>query len=80
MGTGRGNADVESMLIHSEQVRQGKECGTVTEQAFDGVFEPLIKPVRENIQKPEHLVTEVAAKGWIRGGIPSRQYLRDVNC
>ena len=80
MGTGRGNSDVESMLLHSEQVRQGKECGTVTEKAFDGVFEPLIKPVRDNIQDPQHLVTEVAAKGWIRGGIPSRQYLRDVNC
>ena len=80
MGTGRGNADVESMLLHPEQVRQGKECGTVTEQSFDGVFEPLIKTVRENIQKPEHLVPEAAAAGWIRGGVPSRQYVRDVNC
>ena len=80
MGTGRGNPDVESVLIHSEQVRMGKECGTVTEQSFDGVFEPLIKTVRENIQKPEHLVTEAAANGWIRGGIPSRQYIRDTNC
>ena len=80
MGSGRGNSDVESMLIHAEQVRQGKECGTVTEQGFDGVFEPLIKPLRENIQNPKNLVTESAAKGWIRGGIPSRQYLRDVNC
>jgi len=80
MGTGRGNADVESMLIHAEQVRQGKECGTISEQSFDGVFEPLIKPIRENIQRPDHLVTESAAKGWIRGGIPSRAYIRDVNC
>ena len=80
MGTGRGNSDVESMLLHSEQVRQGKECGTVTEQGFDGAFVPLIKPVRDNIQNPKHLVTESAAKGWVRGGIPSRQYLRDVNC
>ena len=23
---------------------------------------------------------EMAANGWIRGGIPSRQYVRDVNC
>jgi hypothetical protein len=44
------------------------------------VFEPLIKPVRDNIQAPKHLVPEVAAAGWIRGGIPSRQYVRDVNC
>jgi hypothetical protein len=80
MGTGRGNSDVESMLLHSEQVRQGKECGTITEKGFDGVFEPLIKTVRENVQAPKHLVEEVAANGWIRGGIPSRAYVRDVNC
>ena len=35
MGNGRGNPDVESRLLHSEQVRLGKECGTVTEQFFE---------------------------------------------
>ena len=80
MGTGRGNPDVESLLIHSEQVRQGKECGTVTEEFFDQQYTPLIKTVKENIQNPKNLVPEVAASGWIRGGIPSRQYIRDVNC
>ena len=80
MGGGRGNADVESLLLHSEQVRQGKECGTVSEQQFDGVFVPLIPVVKNNIQKPENLITEMAAPGWIRGGLPSRSYIRDVNC
>ena len=80
MGTGRGNSDVESMLMHSEQVRQGKECGTVTETAFDGVFTPMIPVVKNNIQKPENLITEMASPGWIRGGMPSRNYVRDVNC
>ena len=80
MGGGRGNADVESLLLHSEQVRQGKECGTVTEQQFDGVFVPLIPTVKENIQNPKNLVPEVAAAGWIHGGIPTRSYIRDVNC
>ncbi len=80
MGTGRGNPDVESLLLHSEQVRQGKECGTVTEEFFDQQYTPLIKTVKENIQNPKNLVPEVAASGWIRGGVPSRQYIRDVNC
>jgi hypothetical protein len=80
MGGGRGNPDVESLLLHSEQVRQGKECGTVTEQMFDGVFVPLIPTVKDNIQKPQNLITEEAAPGWIRGGLPSRSYIRDVNC
>ena len=80
MGGGRGNAEVESLLLHSEQVRQGKECGTVTEQQFDGVFIPLIPTIKANIQKPENLITEMASPGWIRGGLPSRSYIRDVNC
>jgi hypothetical protein len=80
MGGGRGNPDVESLLLHSEQVRQGKECGTVTEEFFDQQYTPLIQTVKENIQNPKNLVPEVAANGWIRGGIPSRSYIRDVNC
>ena len=61
MGTGRGNADVESLLLRSEQVRQGKECGTVTEETFEGQYTPLIPVVKDNIQNPKNLVTEVAA-------------------
>jgi hypothetical protein len=80
MGGGRGNPNVESLLLHSEQVRQGKECGTVTEEFFSQQYTPLIPTVEQNIQNPKNLVPEVAASGWIRGGIPSRAYLRDVNC
>ena len=80
MGGGRGNADVESLLLHSEQIRMGKECGTVTEQQFDGVYTPMIPNLRDNIQNPNNLITEDASPGWIRGGLPSRSYIRDVNC
>ena len=79
MGGGRGNPDVESVLQQSEQVRMGSECGTVTEQQLN-VFDPLIPSVAANIQKPSNLIPEVAQSGWIRGGIPSRQYIRDINC
>jgi hypothetical protein len=80
MGGGRGNTDVESLLIHSEQVKQMKECGTVTEQQFVGVFTPLVPSLADNIQNPKNLIPEVAAAGWMRAGIPSRSYMRDVNC
>jgi hypothetical protein len=79
MGNGRGNADVETYLLHSEQVRQGKECGTVTEQSFDNVFTPMVPSLKNNIQNPSNLIPEVADPGWMRGGMPSRQYMRDIN-
>lgn len=80
MAGGRGNQDLETLLQHSEQVRMGKECGTVTEQFFPQQFTPMIPILKDNIQRPSNLVEEVAAPGWIHGGIPTRSYLRDVNC
>ena len=80
MAGGRGNQDVETLLQHSEQVRMGKECGTVTEQFFSGQYTPMIPIVKNNVQNPKNLIPEVAAAGWVHGGIPSRSYIRDVNC
>ena len=80
MAGGRGNQDLESLLQHSEQVRMGKECGTVTETFFTQQYDPLIPILKANVQKPSNLIPEVAASGWVHGGIPTRSYLRDVNC
>ena len=79
MGGGRGNQELESKLQQSEFVRTGKECGTVSEAFFATQFIPLIPHLQNNIQNPKNLVPEAAAAGWIRGGVPSRQYVRDLN-
>ena len=80
MGNGRGNPDVESSLIYSEFARIDRPCGTVTETFFANQFTPLVPHLADHIQNPSNLVPEVAASGWIRGGIPSRQFVRDLNC
>lgn len=79
VGGRTGGSEIESNLLQGQQVRMGKECGTVSEQQFE-VFTPLIPSVQANIQNPKNLISEVAQQGWIRGGIPSREYLRDINC
>lgn len=80
MGNGRGNPDVESSLIHSEWARTERPCGTVTETFFEGQFVPLVPHLATHIQNPSNLIPEVAAAGWIRAGIPTRQAIRDMNC
>ena len=80
MGGGRGNPDVETKLLQSEVSRMGKACDTVTETFFSQQYTPLVPSLQQNIQKASNLITEDAAKGWIRGGLPSREYIRDVNC
>jgi hypothetical protein len=80
MGRGKLNSDVESGLIYSEFARVERPCGTVTETFFDGQFTPMIPHLAQHIQNPKNLIPEDAAKGWVRSGVPSRQYIRDINC
>lgn len=80
MGRGRLNADIESGLIYSEFARVERPCGTVTETFFDGQFTPLVPHLAKHIQNPANLIPEVAAQGFLRSGIPSRQFIRDLNC
>ena len=80
MGGGRGNAEVETLLQHAEYSRMGKACDTVTETFFEGQFTPLVPSLAASIQDPKNIVPEVAASGWMRGGLPSREYIRNVNC
>jgi len=80
MGRGRGEAQLESKLQQATYVRQGKNCGTVSDTFYENQFTPLIPYVARNVQNPVHLIPEVASVGWIRSGVPSRQWLRDYNC
>jgi len=80
MGRGKGDATLESKLQMSAIIRQGKDCGTISDTFYENQFTPLIPYVAQNVQNPVHLIPEVAAKGWVRSGVPSRQWVRDMNC
>jgi hypothetical protein len=77
MGGGRGNADVESALIHSSDVHVERSCGSATELEFPYAT-PLIPQLKHFIQRPANLITEVASPGWVFGGISSRTLMRDL--
>ncbi len=78
MGKGKGQADIESSLIYSDWARVSRPCGTVTETFFTNQFTPLLPHLAAHIQSESNLVEEVAAAGWIRGGISSRFLVRDL--
>jgi len=80
MGRGKGEAHLESKLQQSTFVRQGKDCGTISDSFYENQFVPLIPYALRNIQNPVHLIPEVASVGWVRSGVPSRQWVRDQNC
>jgi len=80
MGRGRGDADAESQLKMPDFQRQGKNCGTISDTFYENQFTPQIAFVSQSIQNPKHLIPEDASRGWVHGGIPSRQWGRDQEC
>ena len=85
-----GNLSTERMDIESELITGDYEMDTLPlagVSTLDNVFVPLTPNLRDNIQNPVHLVEETADRlvpnnyrdAWIRGGIPTRQGVKDLD-
>ena len=47
------------------------------EKSFGAMDVDLVPTLKETIQNPANLIEGVAAEGWVRGGLPSREMTRD---
>ena len=78
LGRGPPRPVIESRLQQGSYIAETKSCKTITEKSFQNYVEtPLVPSLRATIQNPANLVEGVAANGWIRGGLPSREITRD---
>jgi len=78
---GRGDGDITS----SETIRHGESSINRKSHRPDSEISyqpyhmyPLLPELQSNIQNPAHIVEEVAADGWVRGGVPSREIIRQM--
>jgi hypothetical protein len=79
---GRGSVDpiVESQIMQGDSITNRRSITHVTEKSFLKYHNtPLIPEVKDSIQNPQYLVEGVASKGWVRGGVPSRELTKDQN-
>ena len=78
LGLGPPKPVMEARLQQGAYINDMKSCKTVTEKSFKNLVEvPLVPTLQATIQNPANLVEGVASKGWIRGGLPSRELTRD---
>ena len=78
LGRGPPRPILEARLQQGAMINDTKSCKTITESSFKNYSRtPLIPSVANTIQNPHNLVEGVAAEGWIRGGLPSRELTRD---
>jgi hypothetical protein len=77
MGRGVGDVCEESYLRAGENTFQGRACNNLAGVHIEQQYYPQIPCLKENIQNPQHIITEDSDPAWIRGGQASRQVIRN---
>ena len=74
---GEPKPDLESRLLSSLQTVRHKQMQNVS--ATDNIFTPMLSNLAETIQDPVNIIQEESSRRWIRGGVPSRQAVKDFD-
>ena len=78
MGRGRQNPILEAQIQQGDLAFNRKSIHPLSEVSYTAYYNtPLIPSLQATIANPVNLVEGVAADGWIRGGLPSRELIRD---
>jgi hypothetical protein len=78
LGRGKSNAVLESQLQQGELANNRKSINPTTEVSYANYTQtPMIPSLKATINNPANLVEGVAAEGWIRGGLPTKQLTKD---
>jgi hypothetical protein len=79
MGRGFLRPNEESELIFSEDTKVKRSCNTLSGISVPMQYMPLVDHLSANVQAPVHLIQEYNDPAWRRGGIISRNVIRDVD-
>lgn len=78
LGRGRSDAVLESQIQQGDLANNKKSINPSSEISYIPYSNiPMIPSLQATITNPANLVEGVAAEGWIRGGLPSRELVRD---
>tara|TARA_Y100000816_G_C26098734_1_gene581900 strand:+ start:1848 stop:2408 length:561 start_codon:yes stop_codon:yes gene_type:complete len=77
LGKGKVETDLETKLRTGAQETHRKTATKLSERSFIPLQNtPMIPEVASKIQNPSNLIEGAASSGWIRGGLPSREYAK----
>jgi len=78
LGKGKINPTTETELQRGQMFLDKKSDNATSEISHISYrHTPMIPSLEEEISNPANYIESVAANGWIRGGLPSRDLLRD---
>ena len=80
LGKGKVNPVLESQLMQGDNFTNRRSVNMLSEQSYMGLSNtPLLPCLEATLNNSANFVEGAAVEGWIRGGVPVRQLVRDVN-
>ena len=78
LGRGSVNPIIESQIQQGDTSVNKRSVNNLSEKSYIKYSHtPLLASVHKKISNPANYVEGVASKGWVRGGVPSRELTRD---
>lgn len=74
---GEPKPDLESRLLSSLQTLKHKQMQNVSVE--NNIFTPMTSNLAATIQDPIYIIQQDVSRTWVRGGIPSRQGVKDFD-
>ena len=71
------DVDTESIIRPGDFASDQKPCIGTTEATFGNYFLPMIPKLKTEIQDHKHIIPEDSKVDWVRGGLPTRQMIRN---
>ena len=79
-GKGAHDVDTESMIRDSNMTTEQRPCNALTgSTTLPYSITPMIAKLEEEIQDPIHIIPEDSMDSWVRGGLPTRQIVRNMD-
>ena len=74
------DVDVESVLQPGEKSDIKKPCNTLAGKSLlTHYYTPMVPKLQKEVQDTNHIIPEDSEKTWVRGGLPSRQIMRNID-
>jgi len=74
------DVDVESVLQPGEKTDIKKPCNTLAGKSLLAhYFTPMVPKLRKEVQNTDHIIQQDVDETWVRGGLPTRQIMRNID-
>lgn len=79
-GKGAFDVDTENVLYNADLTKEQRPCNALSgSTTLPYSITPMIAKLENEVQDTQHIIPEDSMDVWVRGGLPSRQIVRNLD-